>query len=96
VREYWGVKDAFVTSDCGAILNMYSKGGNGYASSPAAAAAYGLSNGTNFNAGIVYGAIEGLEQAVASGLITVQDIDVALRHNLNQRFRVGIFDPLEK
>lgn len=104
VRNYWEVPDAVIISDCGAISSMTHPPphGNGYAGSLPEAVAYGITNGTDINAGYPYGANDdpkfpsGIEQAVSAGLLTEADVDASLARNLMQRMRLGLFDPLEE
>ena len=79
--------DGYVVSDCGAIRDFYS--GHHVVETPAEAAALGVKSGTDLNCGDVYPA---LNEAVEQGLITEEEIDVAVKRLFLARFKLGMFD----
>lgn len=87
LREKWGFR-GYITSDCGAIADIYQ--GHKYASSALKAAAISLKRGVNLNCGDTY---VNLIQAVQQGLVTPQQLDSSLAVLLRIRFRLGMFDP---
>ncbi|MEK7668954.1 MAG: glycoside hydrolase family 3 C-terminal domain-containing protein [Gemmatimonadota bacterium] len=90
LREEWGFP-GYVVSDCGAIDDI--RDGHRLTRDSAEAAAMGLRAGTDLECGRAYRA---LGDAVRRGLITEQDLDVALRRLFRARFRLGMFDPPER
>jgi beta-glucosidase len=89
LRKQWGF-DGYVTSDCGAIYDIFANHKFVATSEEAAAAAVkagdDLCCGTDYNS---------LVRAAQKGLITEREIDVALSHVLATRFRLGLFDPTD-
>ncbi|RXK56948.1 glycoside hydrolase family 3 protein [Oleiharenicola lentus] len=90
LREEWGFAGHFV-SDCGAVDDFH----RGHAVTPGSieSAALALRHGTDLNCGCTY---NDLTLALRAGLVTEPDIDRALRRVLRTRFRLGLFDPLER
>ncbi|MDR3340542.1 MAG: glycoside hydrolase family 3 C-terminal domain-containing protein [Candidatus Symbiothrix sp.] len=91
LRNDWGFK-GYVTSDCGAIDNFYKT--HKTHTDAAAASADAVWHGTDTDCGRE--AYLGLKQAVEKGLITEQQIDISLSRLFEIRFRLGMFDPVEK
>jgi len=87
LRKQWGF-DGYVTSDCGAIYDIWAN--HKFVETPAEAAAVAVKAGDDLCCGTDYNA---LVLAVEKGLISEQEIDGALRYLLNIRFRLGLFDP---
>lgn len=87
LRKDWGFK-GYITSDCGAIADIYK--GHQYASSALKAAAVSLKRGVNLNCGNTY---NNLTEAVQKGLVTENELDSSLAVLLWIRFRLGMFDP---
>ncbi len=87
LRDQWGF-DGYVTSDCGAIYDIWAN--HKYAQTPEAAAAAAVKAGDDLCCGTDYDA---LARAVQEGLISEQEIDKALRWVLGTRFKLGLFDP---
>jgi beta-glucosidase len=87
LRKQWGF-DGYVTSDCGAIYDIWAN--HKFVQTPAEAAALAVKAGDDLCCGTDYNA---LVLAVQKGLISVQEIDDALRYILEIRFRLGLFDP---
>jgi beta-glucosidase len=88
LRGDWGFK-GFVTSDCGAVDDFFTKTGHHYSADKAAAAAAGIKAGTDTNCGTTYAA---LGDAVKQGLVTEKEIDRSLERLFAARFRLGMFD----
>lgn len=90
LRRDWGF-DGHVVSDCGAIYDIF--GNHKFAATPEAAAADAVKAGDDLCCGTDYNS---LTRAVKEGLISEQEIDVAVSRLLEARFRLGLFDPPEK
>jgi beta-glucosidase len=89
LRKEWGF-GGHVVSDCGAIDDIWRT--HKIASTPEAAAAIGVKNGCDLECG---GAYRTLGKAVAEGLLTEADIDMALTRLMKTRMKLGLFDPPE-
>ena len=89
LRGEWDF-DGHVVSDCGAIRDIYTY--HKAASSPEEAAAMALQAGTDLECGDVFKA---LQDALLLGLVTEDDLDVALRRVFGTRIRLGLLDKLE-
>jgi beta-glucosidase len=90
LRQKWGF-EGYVVSDCDAVSDIVS--GHHWAPDLQTAAAKAVKGGTDLNCGNTYSA---LVKAVDRGLLTVTDVDLALHHTLWTRFRLGLFDPVDK
>jgi len=90
LRKQWGFT-GYIVSDCGAIHDIFD--GHKYAASPAAAAAVAVKAGCDICCGGDYNA---LLEAIQNGLITEPEIDGALAYALQARFRLGLFDPVDR
>jgi beta-glucosidase len=86
----WGF-DGYVTSDCGAIYDMYAH--HQVVSTAEEAAALAVNHGCDLECGAVYPALLG---AVQQGLISEATIDRAVERVFAARFRLGMFDPPEQ
>ncbi len=90
--------DGYVTSDCGAIGDFYSKDAQGfsgtaghhYSPDAAHASAAAVLAGTDTNCGDEYDA---LPQAVKQGLLPESALDTAVKRLFTARVRLGLFDP---
>lgn len=87
LRNDWGF-DGYIVSDCWAVSDFYNF--QGYAAGPAEAASQALKAGTDLECGVDY---LHLMEAFRSGLITEDDIDMAVKRVMLARFRLGMFDP---
>lgn len=89
LRNTWGF-DGYVTSDCGAIDDFYRH----HKTHPDAkfAAADAVFHGTDLDCG--KDAYKGLIEAVKTGLISEDQIDISLKRLFTIRFRLGLFDPV--
>jgi beta-glucosidase len=90
LRGQWDF-DGYVVSDCGAIndIHQYHK----VTKKPSESAAMAVRNGCDLNCGEVY---PHLLEAVEEGLITEEEIDVAVTRLFQARFRLGLFDDSEQ
>ena len=90
LRRDWGF-NGYVVSDCGAIddIHMHHR----IVPTAEQAAALGVTRGCDLECGSVY---QSLSKALAQGLLTEQDIDVALTRLMLARMRLGMFDPPER
>ena len=91
LRNEWGF-DGYVVSDCWAIVDFFQKGHHEVVQTPAEAAAMAFTNGTDVNCGSVS---PNLAEAVEQGLITEEQIDIAVKRLLLARLKMGQFDPDE-
>ncbi len=96
LREEWGFggpsgNDAYVVSDCWAIVDIYAH--HKLVETPAEAAALAVRNGCDLNCGSTF---PHLREAVEQGLITEAEIDRAVTRLFTARFRLGMFDPPEQ
>ncbi len=90
LRNQWGF-NGYVVSDCWAIHDFYAH--HKVVSTPEEAAALAVQSGTDLNCGSVY---RDLLKAVDVGLLTEDEIDVAVKRLLTARIKLGMFDPPEK
>jgi beta-glucosidase len=89
LRNRWRFK-GHVVSDCGAVRDIYAN--HKIVETAPEAAAIAIKSGTDVNCGWTY---PSLKDAFKMGLVTEEDIDKALSHLLNTRFKLGMFDPPE-
>ncbi|MGD0340257.1 MAG: glycoside hydrolase family 3 C-terminal domain-containing protein [Bacteroidales bacterium] len=89
LRTEWGF-DGYVVSDCGAISDIFN--GHKVVATAAEAAALGVKSGTDLECSTVY---RNLKESLDKNLITVPDIDIALKRLFTARFKLGMFDPPE-
>ena len=87
LRDQWGF-EGHIVSDCGAIEDIFRN--HKIVETAPEAAAIAIKSGTDVRCG--WGQA-GLSDAVKQGLVTEAEIDNALRHLLNTRFKLGMFDP---
>jgi beta-glucosidase len=87
LRDKWNFK-GYITSDCGALADIYQ--GHKFVPTATDAAAVALKRGVNLNCGSVY---YSLVDAVKQGLVTENEIDSSLSVLLKIRFELGLFDP---
>ncbi|MEO7997763.1 MAG: glycoside hydrolase family 3 N-terminal domain-containing protein, partial [Gemmatimonadaceae bacterium] len=91
LRRDWGFT-GYVVSDCAAVADITT--GHKYAGDLAHAAASALKAGTDLECGSTPSlAYPALADALTQKLITMDDIDTALRRLLTARFQLGMFDP---
>jgi beta-glucosidase len=89
LRNEWGFK-GYIVSDCWAISDFYKF--THFAKDPAEAAAQAVKAGTDLECGVDY---KNLVAAIGRGLLTEEDINVAIRRIFTARFKLGMFDPDE-
>ena len=87
----WGF-NGYVTSDCGAI-NDFFRNHRTHANA-AEASADAVIHGTDCECG--NGAYRALIDAVQQGLITTEQIDASVKRLFTIRFRLGMFDPVDR
>lgn len=90
LRDEWGF-NGYVVSDCEAITDIYLY--HKLVDTPEEAAALAVKAGTDLECGKVY---LNLKAAVDKNLITEAQIDVAVKRLFRARFKLGMFDPVEK
>ncbi|MGE4585924.1 MAG: glycoside hydrolase family 3 C-terminal domain-containing protein, partial [Mangrovibacterium sp.] len=90
LREKWGFQ-GFVVSDCGAVADIWKH--HRITPDAASAAALAVKEGCDLNCGTAY---QALEEAYARGLVTDEDLDVAVKRLFTARFKLGMFDPVER
>jgi beta-glucosidase len=90
LRKDWGFA-GHVVSDCGAIDDIYKF--HKLVATPEQAAALGVTKGCDLECGSTYRALKG---ALAKGLLSESDLDVALRRLVRTRMKLGMFDPPER
>ncbi len=89
LRKRWDF-NGYITSDCGAIADIYK--GHDYAKDAEHAAAISLQRGVNLACGNTF---RFLIDAVKDGLVSEETLDSSLAELLRIRFRLGMFDPEE-
>jgi beta-glucosidase len=89
LRNEWGFK-GYIVSDCWAISDFYKF--THFAKDAAEAAAQAIKAGTDLECGVDY---KNLVEAVNRGLLTENDINVAVKRIFTARFKLGMFDPDE-
>ena len=88
IRGEWGF-DGYVVSDCGGISNLHST--HKYAKTREEAAALAIKAGLDLECGDdIY--IEPLHEAYEKGMVSIEDIDLAVRRILTARMKLGLFD----
>ncbi|MGV8138280.1 MAG: glycoside hydrolase family 3 C-terminal domain-containing protein [Mangrovibacterium sp.] len=90
LRNEWGFK-GYVVSDCGAIDDIWRY--HKVTPDAASAAALSVKEGCDLNCGDTYKA---LHEAVDKNMISAEEIDVAVKRLFMARFKLGMFDPIEK
>ncbi len=90
LRDKWGF-NGYVVSDCRAIGDLYLT--HKVVDTEAEAAAYAVKKGCDLNCGAEY---HTLAEAVDKGLIAENEIDIALKRLMKARFKLGMFDPVER
>jgi beta-glucosidase len=90
LRNEWGF-EGFIVSDCEAITDIYKH--HKIVPTPEEAASIAVKAGTDLECGKVY---QHLKEAVAKKLITEAEIDIAVKRLFTARFKLGMFDPVDK
>ncbi len=91
LRDDWGF-EGYVVSDCWAIADFYEEGRHDFSDTAAEAAAVALKSGTDLNCGSSF---PHLNEALEQGLITEEDLNIALQRLFEARFKLGMFDDSE-
>ena len=94
LRTEWGF-NGFVTSDCGAVDDVYQSNRHHYVNTAAEASAISMKNGEDLNCGSTFQDPEGCKAAIEQGLMTEADLDSALVRVLEARFSVGEFESVK-
>ena len=89
LRNEWKF-NGYIVSDCWAISDFYKF--TGFAKDAAEAAAQAVKAGTDLECGVDY---MNLMEAVKRGLLTEDDINIAVKRVFTARFKLGMFDPDE-
>ena len=89
LRGEWGFQ-GHVVSDCWALNDFHLH--HKVTKTSTESAAMALKNGCDLNCGCVF---EELPAAFQEGLITEEDLDLALRRLMRTRFKLGMFDETE-
>ncbi len=87
LRTDWGFK-GYVTSDCGALIDVFAQ--HKLVKNDVEAAALAANSGLNLNCGNVYR--KGLVKAVEQNLLAESTIDTLLYELMITRFELGLFD----
>ena len=90
LRNQWGF-NGYIVSDCGAINDIFAH--HKFVTTAEQAAAVAVKAGCDICCGRDY---DPLVNSVKQGLITEQQIDVAVGYALRSRFQLGLFDPPER
>ena len=90
LRDQWGF-EGYVVSDCWAICDFHLH--HKITDTPQESAAMAVINGCDLNCGNTY---PRLLAAHKEGLITEEQIDIALKRLFTERFKLGMFDDPEK
>lgn len=95
LRGEWGFK-GHVVSDCGALADFYGPNDHAVVLAPAAAAAWALKSGTDLNCGTGrLSTFANLGFALQLNMVSMDDIDTAVKRLFTTRFKLGMFDPDE-
>jgi beta-glucosidase len=89
LRKKWGFR-GYVVSDCWAVTDIF--GGHGYVTTQEQAAAVAVKAGTDLSCGPEYSA---LPMAVHNRLLSMEELDQAVKRLFEARMRLGMFDPPE-
>lgn len=90
LRNEWGF-NGFVTSDCGAIEDIFVR--HKYVETGAEAAGLAIRNGEDLNCGSIFQ--QYCKEAIEKGYLTEAELDTALTRVLEARFSVGEFDSFQ-
>lgn len=90
LRQDWGFK-GYTVSDCDSVEDIFLH--HKIVATAEEAAALAVKRGMDLDCGKTYDA---LLPAVKKGLITEAEIDVSMKRLMATRFRLGMFDPVEK
>src|SRR5205814_8375645 len=85
----WGFR-GYVVSDCWAVTDIF--GGHGYVTTQEQAAAVAVKAGTDLSCGPEYSA---LPMAVHNRLLSMEELDQAVKRLFEAGMGLGMFDPAE-
>lgn len=88
LRNEWGFK-GYVVSDCDAVSNVWDA--HHYVTTATEATAISLRNGTDLNCGTTFPV--NANTAIQNGLMSEEDVNIALKRVFKARFLLGEFDP---
>ncbi len=91
LRDKWKF-NGYVVSDCWALHDFYRENGHHLNETPEEAAALAFKTGTDLNCGATSPFLLG---AVEQGLISEEEIDIALKRLFTARVKLGMFDPTD-
>jgi beta-glucosidase len=91
LRREWGFQ-GHVVSDCGAITDIHRN--HQYTLDAAESAAVAIKAGCDLSCDHVFS--ESIGEAIQRGSLTEADVDQALVHTLDTRFKLGMFDPVDQ
>jgi len=95
LRGDWGF-EGHVVSDCGALADFYGPNDHALVWAPAEAAAWALKSGTDLNCGTGrLSTFANLNFALQKDMVSINDIDTAVKRLFTTRFKLGFFDPAE-
>ena len=92
LRDKWKF-EGYVVSDCWALHDFYRENGHYINETAEEAAALAFKTGTDLNCGATSPFLQG---AVEQGLISEEEIDIALKRLFTARIKLGMFDPPDK
>ena len=96
LRDDWHF-DGHVVSDCGALADFYVESHHHVVRAPTQAAAMALKAGTDLNCGTGrLSTYANLHFALQRGMVSMEDIDTAVKRLFKTRFKLGMFDPPEE
>ncbi len=87
LRKDWGF-EGYVTSDCGAIIDIFKY--HKLVQTPEQATALAINSGLNLNCGSIYKS--NIPRAVEMGLVSEESVDSLLYKLMLTRFKLGLFD----
>ncbi len=91
LKERWGF-DGYITSDCGALWNFISN--HKVCKTGEEVAAMVLKAGLNLECGSLY--VKSIPKAVEMGLVEESVVDLLLTRLMTTRFKLGLFDDVDK